>query len=102
MVGLFGQTVQLAQEQGPDVELVVFGDESYARYETPAGYTALYDSERGLFCYAQVVDGHFVSTGIPVAEPPPAHLPPHLKESPEVSGAQARARMESRLPPSGR
>lgn len=102
MVGLFGQTVQLAQEQGPDVELVVFGDESYARYETKAGYTALYDSARGLFCYAQLVEGRFVSTGLPIAGPPPANLSPHLKESPEVSGAQALARMKSRLPPSGR
>jgi hypothetical protein len=102
MVGLFGQTVQIAQEQGPDVELVVFGDESYARYETKAGYTALYDPSRGLFCYAQVVDGRFESTGIPIAQPPPARLQLHLEESPEVSAAKTQALIESRLPPSGR
>jgi hypothetical protein len=54
MTGMFGQRAMLGQGRGPDVELVVDGNEWYANYETPAGYSVIYDDERGLFCYARV------------------------------------------------
>jgi hypothetical protein len=79
MTGIFGETLPFKQENGPDVQLVVFGDEHYARYETEDGYTVVYDKDRGLFCYATLIDGSFVSSGVPISEPPPG-TPPHLKD----------------------
>jgi hypothetical protein len=38
-----GKRVRLGQADGTEVEFVVFGDEAYARYETPAGYSVVYD-----------------------------------------------------------
>jgi hypothetical protein len=94
------QTVTLGQANGPDVELRVEGDESYASYETPAGHPAVYDDEAGLFCYARLVDGRFESTRTPVTEPPPPDAAPvHAEESPDVRharAAQTRARRAAR------
>jgi hypothetical protein len=84
MVGMFGQKALLGQANGPDVELIVSGTELYASYETLDGYPAVYDAVRGLFCYAQLVDGGFVSTSIPVTDPPPKGLERHARESDEV------------------
>lgn len=84
MSAIFGEYLIFPQENGPDVELVVFGDEFYARYETVAGYTAIYDGERGLYCYADLLNGQLISTGTPPSKDPPAGLRRHLKESPEV------------------
>lgn len=84
MSAIFGEYLTFRQEQGPDVELVVFGDEFYARYETVSGYTVIYDGSRGLYCYADLLNGQFISTGIPLSKEPPAGLRRHLKESPDV------------------
>jgi hypothetical protein len=84
MVGMFGQKVPLGQANGPDVELMVSGNEFYSSYETPDGFPAIYDESRGLFCYARLVAGRFESTGIPVAEPPPRDVTLHATESDEV------------------
>jgi hypothetical protein len=84
MVGMFGQKVSLGQANGPDVELIVSGNEDYANYETPDGFPAIYDESRGLFCYARLVAGRFESTGIPVTEPPPPGVTLHGTESDEV------------------
>ena len=69
MGALYGQRVTVGQAQGPDVELIVYGDEFYARYETPDGYPVVYDTERGQFSYARLDEGRFVSTGVPVRPP---------------------------------
>jgi hypothetical protein len=98
MTGIFGETLPFKQENGPDVQLVVFGDEHYARYETEDGYTVVYDKDRGLFCYATLIDGSFVSSGVPISEPPPG-TPPHLKESDAVRQAKAAAKAAARTPP---
>ena len=82
MSAIFGEPVTFGQEAGGEVQLVVYGDESYARYETPDGYSAVYDEGLGLFCYADVVRGQFVSTGVAVTEPPPEGLARHLQEAP--------------------
>jgi hypothetical protein len=52
MSAIFGENLIFQQEKGSDVELVVFGDEFYARYQTKDGYTVVYDPDCGLYCYA--------------------------------------------------
>lgn len=96
MTGVFGEKVSLAQANGPDVDLVVRGDEWYATYETVAGYAAIYDEIKGLFCYARVVDGHYQSSGIPIAEDPPAGISPHERESEPVRAAKVAERERQR------
>jgi hypothetical protein len=99
MSGIFGERVTFGQENGPDVELRVWGDEHYARYETPEGFPVVYDDQRGLFCYARVESGAYASTGTPVSEPPPAAAVRHATESAEVRQAKAAARFRLRPPP---
>jgi M6 family metalloprotease-like protein len=84
MSAIFGERLVLPQERGDRVELVVFGDEFYARYETPAGHTVVYDADVGRFCYARLAAGRLVSSGTPVEKPPPPGLRTHLKEDPAV------------------
>ena len=72
------------QEKGPEVKLRVFGDEFYARYETEEGYTAIYDEDLGLFTYARLKDGRFLSSGLDLSRSPPSGLEKHLEESDEV------------------
>lgn len=100
MAGIFGDTISFKQENGPDVPLVVEGDESYARYETPAGYTVIYDSELGLYTYALIDDnGRLVSTKTPINEEPPPDLPLHLEEPFAVRAEKAEAKIKKRSPP---
>jgi hypothetical protein len=94
MVGMFGQKVSLGQANGPDVELVVQGSEFYSTYETPGGFPVVYDEALGLFCYAQLVDGQFESTGIPVTKPPPPDVEQHATESAEVRTRKVQERMQ--------
>jgi M6 family metalloprotease-like protein len=100
MSAIFGETLTFAQADGSEVRLVAFGDESYAYYETPAGYTAVYDEDLGKFCYAEVASGQFVSTAVPVTGGPPAGLPRGLREAPQVRQQRHMARrVERRAPP---
>jgi hypothetical protein len=100
MTGIFGDTMSFKQENGPDVSLVVNGDESYARYETPSGYTVIYDSELGLYTYALLDDeGRFVSSKTPTNEDPPPNLPLRLEEPFPVRAAKAEAKIKKRSPP---
>lgn len=100
MTGIFGDTITFKQEKGPDISLVVHGDESYARYETADGYTVIYDPELGLYAYALVDDdGGFVSSKIPANDPPPANLMLHLEEPFPVRAAKADAKIRKRTPP---
>src|SRR5262245_34593368 len=92
MSAIFGEVLTFGQAQGPDIALRVFGDEHYARYEDMNGYSAVYDNELGLFCYAQLSAGSFRSTGIPLSQPAPAGLVRHLQESQETVAARAGAR----------
>jgi hypothetical protein len=86
--GIAGKKVSLGQASGGDVELVVTGTVNYASYETPDGYPAVYDEGAGLFCFARLVDGRFVSTGVPVTASPPAGLTKHVSESDAVRSAR--------------
>jgi hypothetical protein len=88
MSGVIRQTAMLGQANGPDVELVVTGTKTYANYETPEGFPAVYDESLGLFCYARVVRGAYESTGIPVTSPPPPGAVKHAEESDQVRAAK--------------
>jgi hypothetical protein len=99
MSKITGEEVTLGQENGPDVRLVVYGDEFYARYETPDGYPAIYDEDRGLFCYAFLEDGRYASTGVPVTDPPPTGVERHAQESAAVRQEKSSARLASRTAP---
>jgi M6 family metalloprotease-like protein len=96
MSAIFGEILTLGQQNGPDVQLKVFGDEHYARYEALNGFTVIYDNERGEFCYARLVAGAFRSTGVPASQPPPAGLVRHLQESPKVIEAKTKSRQMKR------
>jgi M6 family metalloprotease-like protein len=99
MSAIFGQTQTFGQENGPDVQLIVQGDEFYARYETVGGYTAVYDEMLGLYCYASLSDGEFVSTGLSIAKPPPDGLPQHLKEDGDIRNNKFNERFRISRPP---
>ena len=99
MSAIFGQTQTLSQQNGPDVKLVIQGDEFYARYETPEGYTVVYDEMLGLYCYASLLDGEFVSTGFSIAKPAPAGLPLHLKEDGAIRNSKFDERFRNSRPP---
>ncbi len=90
MVGMFGEKVPLSQANGPDVELIVKGTNIYATYETLDGYPVVYDEALGLFCYASLIDGEFVTTGIPVSASPPPNVERHAKESEDVKMRKAK------------
>lgn len=100
MTGIFGDKIRFKQEKGDDIELVVEGDESYARYETPEGHSVVYDPELGLYTYAFTNnEGRFFSSKIPATEPPPANLPLHQEEAFPVRSAKAAAKIKKRSPP---
>ena len=69
MSSLNGEVILADQRVGDALQLRIFGDEFYARRETLDGYTVLYDSEKGGYCYATLTVGRFVSTGVPVYKP---------------------------------
>ncbi len=84
MSSIFGEYLTFSQERGPIVQLRAFGDEFYARYENLDGYSTVYDREIGLYCYAHLVSGELVSSGIDILKSPPGGLRRHLKESEDV------------------
>jgi len=81
------------------VELVVFGDEFYARYETKDGYTAVYDPERGLYCYAVLLSGRFASSGVPISKRPPSDIRRGLKEAETIRNEKFEGRYADLRPP---
>jgi M6 family metalloprotease-like protein len=92
MSAILGETLTFGQRGGPDLRLIVHGDEFYSRHETESGYTAVYDEARGLFCYATLVGGAFASSGMPVAGGAPPGVPRHLHESSQVRRGKRIAR----------
>lgn len=98
MSAIFGEKLTFGQRSGPDVRLIVVGDEFYARHETEDGYTAVYDDGLGLFCYAVLVGGAFASSGAPIAGGPPPNVPQHLQEAPVVRQRKRAARRASVRP----
>lgn len=99
MSGIYGEILTFSQEKGPDVKLRVFGDESYSRYENLDGYTVVYDIDLGLFCYAYLFKGEFVSSGVDLSLAPPEKIWRHLKESEQVRNAKFETRHTRMEPP---
>jgi hypothetical protein len=89
MSAIFGERLAFPQEKGQEIRLIVHGDELYAHYETEDGYAVVYDREMGLYCYALLVDGAFVSSRIAAGEKPPQDLKKHLREADAVRRARA-------------
>ena len=98
MSAIFGETLTFGQANGPDIRLRVTGDEFYASYETLDGYTAVSDTDRGLFCYGYLHKGMLVSSGVPVTSPPPPGTPRHLREELLVRNRRFEARRQRTLP----
>lgn len=88
MSAIFGERLIFGQQIGPDLELRVFGDEFYARYETLDGYTVVYDLDRGQYCYAVLQSGRFVSSATPVSKPVPYGMRRHIKEKKTVRNSR--------------
>jgi M6 family metalloprotease-like protein len=101
MSAIFGEILRFGQSKGPEISLKVFGDEYYARYEDMNGYSAVYDDELGVFCYARLSAGSFRSTGTPLSEHVPEGLVRHLQESQETIIARAKARKSRRTAMAG-
>lgn len=99
MSAIFGERLTFRQGDGSVVELVVYGDELRARYETVSGYTAVYDPDRERWCYALLAAGRLVSSGVPVDKPPVLGMRRHLKESPDVRAGQIALRRAALRPP---
>jgi M6 family metalloprotease-like protein len=93
MSSIFAEKLFFPQENGNEVELLVSGDEFYSRYETADGYTVVYDSELGVFCYAIKIHGHLVSSRITMKKKPPKRIKRHLREDPKIR----REKFESRF-----
>lgn len=98
MCELSGDVVVLGQHEGGDIQLRVFGDEFYARYETLDGYTVVYDTDLGRYCYAILAAGRLTSSGVPVGKPLPDGLRRHLKEDPSVRNELFERRYEDLRP----
>lgn len=93
------EKVSIAQQNGQSVTLKVSGDEFYARYENDDGYTVVYDTKQGVFCYANLLEkGELVSSEIPISQSPPSDLRRHLHESPEVRASKHNQKTELLMP----
>ena len=97
MSAIFGELLNFQQGTGPDIQLRVFGDEHYARYETPDGFTVVYDPQLRLFCYANIEGNQLVSTKVAVGDHPPAGIVRHLQETITARRAKAEERRLRRL-----
>ncbi|MGK7910983.1 MAG: M6 family metalloprotease domain-containing protein [Synechococcus sp.] len=98
MSAIFSETLIFQQENGADVELVVFGDEFYARYETKEGYTVVYDPDRGQYCYALLLNGQFASSGIPISKRPPSEIRRGLREAEKIRNEKFSQRYDALRP----
>ncbi len=87
MSALNGDVVSFGQHAAGPIQLRVYGDEFYARYETVDGYTVVYDTDVGCFCFAMLSGGRFVSSRVPNHKPVPPGLRRHIKEAPDVRNA---------------
>ena len=81
---VLGKTRTFPQKEGKDIQLRVYGDEFYARYETMDGYTVLYDTDKDRYCFAILARGTLVSSGAPVTKPVPNGVIRHLQEDKTV------------------
>lgn len=101
MSAIFGELLRFPQADGQEIQLRVFGDEHYARYENIDGFTAIYDEHTGRYCYADLAGNRFVSSGIPIEQPPPPGIARHLQESASVKRAKSEERRLVHSDPQG-
>lgn len=99
MSSIFGEVLAFPQDRGPEVQLRVYGDEFYSRYEDMSGYTVVYDQDLGLYCYAQLISGEFMSSGVALSQSPPNGVSRHFKESEDVRNRKFEARYSRMNPP---
>ena len=99
MSAIRAEKLRLGQSKGKDVILAVFGDEFYARYENEDGYAVVYDTDKGIYCYALVLDGEFVSSGVSLTKRPPRGIRRHMRESNQVRKAKFERRYALMAPP---
>ncbi len=99
MSSIFGEFLTFSQEKGPEVRLKVYGDEFYSRYEDLDGFTVVYDPDQGLYCYALLIKGEFISSGIDLSQNPPSLARRHIKESEEVRNRKFEVRFAKKNPP---
>jgi M6 family metalloprotease-like protein len=99
MSSIFGEVLSFSQEKGPEVNLRVYGDEFYARYEDLDGYTVVYDQDLGLYSYALLIQGEFVSSGLDISQAPPPAARRHFKEAEEVRNRKFGNRFAKMNPP---
>lgn len=95
---IFGEIRSFPQGDGPDVRLRVFGDEFYARYENEEGYTVVYDPNLERYCFAVRVQGHLISSGVPVMKRPPQGLRRHLQEDKSIRNRKLRENKDKTYP----
>ena len=81
---ILGKTRTFPQKNGKDVQLRVYGDEFYARYETMDGYTVLYDTDKEQYCFALPAKGNLISSGAPMYKPVPRGLVRNLQENKRI------------------
>lgn len=81
------------------MQLRVYGDEFYSRYENTDGYSVVYDQDHGLYCYAFLISGEFVSSGVDSSLSPPERVRRHFKEAEEVRNRKFEARYAKMDPP---
>jgi len=93
------EKITLAQANGKEVVLTVSGDEFYARYENDDGFTVVYDTYKGEFCFALLFKGEFVSSGIPVTNKPPSQIRKHLRETGDIISSKFNRRFQLTKPP---
>jgi len=81
---ILGKTRTFPQKDGAHVQLRVYGDEFYARYENLNGYTVVYDTNKEKYCFATLVKGSLVSSGAPMDKPVPLGIVRSLQEDKKV------------------
>ena len=99
MSAIVGEKLIFGQENGNTVQLTVYGDEFYARYETAEGYTVVYDLDLGVYCYAMLKNDEFTSSGVSIDRPAPVGFKKHLKEPDRTRNRKFKARYQAIRPP---
>ncbi|WDP90735.1 MAG: M6 family metalloprotease domain-containing protein [Desulfobacter sp.] len=95
---VLGKIRTFPQKNGNDIQLRVFGDEFYARYETLDGYTVVYDTNLDLYCYALPAKGQLVSSGAPTYKPVPLGLVRHIQEDKKLRNENFEKKFQAMRP----
>ena len=92
---VWGEVFPLAQPDGTEIQVRIWGDEFYRVVESLDGYTLTRDPRTGFTCYARLAaDGQdLVSTGVPVGSERlnRLNLPKHIRIDPSAARARIAA-----------